>query len=180
MWRFHEKSPHAGCASDQRHFRCSAGVGLTTCLLPYMRHVFRDVLACTTPRICHPQHECTCFLCQGKAVFLRHRVQKHWVTLFQSLVLVHAQQQVGLGSGCVHGRWQRSQRGFTRMYPNILRLSMFMRLREGQWTLLVSSCLRSTNRVNLRAREHADSQNIWIHPRRSLFFKYHDTSHWFE
>ena len=53
----------------------------------------------------------------------------------------------------------------TRMYPNILRLSMFMRLREGQWTLLVSSCLRSTNRVNLRAREHADSQNIWIHPR---------------
>ncbi len=52
------------------------------------------------------------------------------------------------------------------MYPNILRLSMFMHLREGQWTLLVSSCLRSTNRVNLRAREHADSQNIWIHPRR--------------
>ena len=51
------------------------------------------------------------------------------------------------------------------MYPNILRLSMFMRLREGQWTLLVSSCLRSTNRVNLRAREHADSQNIWMHPR---------------
>ncbi len=50
----------------------------------------------------------------------------------------------------------------TRMYPNILRLSMFMGLREGQWTLLVSSCLRSTNRVNLRAREHADSQNIWI------------------
>ncbi len=53
----------------------------------------------------------------------------------------------------------------TRMYPNILRLSMFMGLLEGQWTLLVSSCLRSTNRVNLGAREHADSQNIWIHPR---------------
>ncbi len=51
------------------------------------------------------------------------------------------------------------------MYPNILRLSMFMGLLEGQWTLLVSSCLRSTNRVNLGAREHADSQNIWIHPR---------------
>ena len=51
------------------------------------------------------------------------------------------------------------------MYPNILRLSMFIRFREGQWTLLVSSCLRSINRVNLRAREHADSQNIWIHPR---------------
>ncbi len=51
------------------------------------------------------------------------------------------------------------------MYPNILRLSMFMGLREGQWTLPVSFCLRSTNRVNLRAREHADSQNIWIHPR---------------
>ena len=43
---------------------------------------------------------------------------------------------------------------------------MFMGLREGQWTLLVSFCLRSTNRVNLRAREHADSQNIWIHPRK--------------
>ncbi len=42
---------------------------------------------------------------------------------------------------------------------------MFMGLREGQWTLLVSSCLRSTNRVNLRACEHADSQTIWIHPR---------------
>ncbi len=51
------------------------------------------------------------------------------------------------------------------MYPNIMRLSMFMGLREGQWTLLVSSCLRSTNRINLCAREHADSQNIWIHPR---------------
>ncbi len=36
---------------------------------------------------------------------------------------------------------------------------------EVRWTLLVSSCLRSTNRVNLRTREHADSQNIWIHPR---------------
>ncbi len=42
---------------------------------------------------------------------------------------------------------------------------MLMGLREGQWTLLVSSCLRSTNRVNLCAREHAESQNIWIHPR---------------
>ncbi len=49
----------------------------------------------------------------------------------------------------------------------ILRLSMFMRLRKGQWTLLVSSCLRSINSVNLRACEHADSQNIWIHPRMS-------------
>ncbi len=52
------------------------------------------------------------------------------------------------------------------MYPNILRLSMFMGLHEGQWTLLVSSCLRSTNRINLCTREHADSQNVWIHPRR--------------
>ncbi len=46
---------------------------------------------------------------------------------------------------------------------------MFMGLREGQWTLLISSCVRSTNRVNLRAREHADSQNIWIHPRMIMF-----------
>ncbi len=52
---------------------------------------------------------------------------------------------------------------------------MFMGLREGQWTLLVSSCLRSTNCINLCTREHADSQNVWIHPRiyvsRSLVFR---------
>ncbi len=64
-----------------------------------------------------------------------------------------------------------------RMYPNILRLSMFMRLREGQWTLLVSSCLRSINRVNLRAREHADSQNIWIHPRICWFVEHRCSRH---